>query len=77
MTNITRQRQKSLKKRKAEIINKAKPCSLEKQKIMKQTILIAGGTGNLGGRIIRDLIKRGAEVRAIVRQETDSEKQRN
>ena len=41
---------------------------------MKQTILVAGGTGNLGGRIIRDLIKRGAEVRAIVRHETDSEK---
>ena len=41
---------------------------------MKQTILVAGGTGNLGGRIIRDLIKRGAEVRAIVRLETDSEK---
>ena len=41
---------------------------------MKQTILAAGGTGNLGGRIVRDLIKRGAEVRAIVRPETDSEK---
>ena len=41
---------------------------------MKQTIAVAGGTGNLGGRIVRDLIKRGAEVRAIVRPETDSEK---
>ena len=41
---------------------------------MKNKILVAGGTGNLGGRIIRDLIKRGAEVRAIVRQGTDSEK---
>ena len=41
---------------------------------MKQTILVAGGTGNLGGRIVRDLIKRGAEVRAIVRPETDAEK---
>lgn len=41
---------------------------------MKQTILIAGGTGNLGGRIIRDLIKRGAAVRAIVRRETEPEK---
>lgn len=41
---------------------------------MKQTILVAGGTGNLGGRIIRDLIKRGAQVRAIVRQETEPEK---
>jgi NmrA-like family len=34
---------------------------------MKPTILVAGGTGNLGGRIIKALIKRGAEVRAIVR----------
>ena len=41
---------------------------------MKNTILVAGGTGNLGGRIVRDLIKRGAEVRAIVRPETDTEK---
>ena len=41
---------------------------------MKQTILVAGGTGNLGGRIVRDLIKKGAEVRAIVRPETDAEK---
>jgi hypothetical protein len=30
---------------------------------MKPTILVAGGTGNLGGRIITALIKRGAEVK--------------
>jgi hypothetical protein len=41
---------------------------------MKNTILVAGGTGNLGGRIVRDLIKRGATVHAIVRQETEPEK---
>jgi NmrA-like family len=41
---------------------------------MKNTITVAGGTGNLGGRIVRDLIKRGAIVRAIVRPETDAEK---
>ena len=41
---------------------------------MKNKILVAGGTGNLGGRIVRDLIKRGAEVRAIVRHETEPEK---
>lgn len=41
---------------------------------MKNKILVAGGTGNLGGRIIRDLIKRGAEVRAIVRPGTAPEK---
>jgi NmrA-like family len=41
---------------------------------MKPTILVAGGTGNLGGRIIKALIKRGAEVRAIVRNGTEPEK---
>lgn len=42
---------------------------------MKQTILVAGGTGNLGERIIKALIKRGADVRAIVRSSSESEKQ--
>ncbi len=41
---------------------------------MKQTILVAGGTGNLGELIVKALINRGAEVRAITRQETDPEK---
>ncbi len=34
---------------------------------MKQTILVAGGTGNLGGRIVKALIKRGASVRVLSR----------
>lgn len=38
---------------------------------MEQIILVAGATGNLGGRIVRALIKRGAEVRAVVRQTSD------
>ncbi len=41
---------------------------------MKQIILVAGGTGNLGGRIIKALVKRGAEVRAIVRNGGEPEK---
>ena len=41
---------------------------------MKPAILVAGGTGNLGERIIKALIKRGAEVRAIVRQGSKPEK---
>lgn len=41
---------------------------------MKQTILVAGGTGNLGELIVKALIQRGAEVRAITRKETDPEK---
>jgi nucleoside-diphosphate-sugar epimerase len=42
--------------------------------IMKTTILIAGGTGNLGGRIIKALLRRGADVRAIVRSSSDDDK---
>ena len=38
---------------------------------MKSTILIAGGTGDLGGRIIKALLRKGADVRAIVRASTD------
>jgi NAD(P)-dependent dehydrogenase (short-subunit alcohol dehydrogenase family) len=41
---------------------------------MKKVILVAGATGNLGNRISRELIKRGAEVRAIVRNSTGVEK---
>ena len=41
---------------------------------MKPAILVAGGTGNLGERIIKALIKRGAKVRAIVRQGSKPEK---
>jgi NmrA-like family len=41
---------------------------------MKPTILVAGGTGNLGGRIVKASIARGAEVRAIVRNGSEPEK---
>lgn len=41
---------------------------------MKPTILVAGGTGNLGERIIKALLVRGAEVRAIVRKGNKPEK---
>ena len=41
---------------------------------MNNTILVAGGTGNLGHRIIRALLQRGASVRAIVRAESDPAK---
>ncbi len=41
---------------------------------MKKTIVVAGATGNLGNRICRELIKRGAEVRAIVRTSSDPDK---
>ena len=37
---------------------------------MSKTILVAGATGNLGGRIVDALIERGANVRAIVREES-------
>jgi hypothetical protein len=41
---------------------------------MKKVIVIAGATGNLGNRICRELITRGATVKAIVRPATDPEK---
>ena len=41
---------------------------------MKQTIAIAGGTGNLGELIVKSLINKGAAVRAIVRPETEAAK---
>ncbi|WP_158826602.1 NmrA family NAD(P)-binding protein [Mucilaginibacter lacusdianchii] len=41
---------------------------------MKSTILVAGATGNLGEKICRDLLGRGANVRAIVRAESEPAK---
>jgi uncharacterized protein YbjT (DUF2867 family) len=41
---------------------------------MNKNILVAGGTGNLGRRIIEALLRRGATVRAIVRAESDPAK---
>lgn len=41
---------------------------------MTKIIVVAGATGNLGGKITNALLARGAEVRAIVRLETDEKK---
>ncbi len=41
---------------------------------MKKVILVAGATGNLGNRICRELVKKGVNVRALVRTSTDPEK---
>jgi hypothetical protein len=41
---------------------------------MKKIIVVAGATGNLGGKIVTSLLAKGAEVRAIVRLETDLKK---
>lgn len=41
---------------------------------MPQKILVAGATGDLGKRIVKALIRRGAEVRILKRKETDSAK---
>jgi hypothetical protein len=41
---------------------------------MKKTILVAGATGNLGYRIVKALILKGANVKAIVRNNSDSKK---
>jgi hypothetical protein len=41
---------------------------------MKKIIVVAGGTGNLGGKIVAALIENGAEVRAVLRKESAVEK---
>lgn len=41
---------------------------------MKSTILVAGATGNLGGKIVDALLSRGAQVRAIARPSSDEAK---
>jgi uncharacterized protein YbjT (DUF2867 family) len=41
---------------------------------MKMTVLVAGATGNLGGRIVTALLHRGARVQVIVRPSSDAAK---
>ncbi|MES2513350.1 MAG: NmrA family NAD(P)-binding protein [Bacteroidota bacterium] len=41
---------------------------------MNNTILVAGATGNLGGKIVNALIRKGADVRIVVRLESSKEK---
>ena len=41
---------------------------------MKQTIVVAGATGNLGGRLVRELLKKEADVRVLVRPGSDRKK---
>jgi NmrA-like family len=41
---------------------------------MKKTVLVAGGTGDLGARIISALLKRNANVIAVVRYISDNKK---
>ena len=40
----------------------------------KATIILAGATGDLGGRIAKALLRQGANVRALVRQKTPPDK---
>lgn len=40
----------------------------------KKIIVVAGGTGNLGGRIISALLDKGAEVRVLARTVSDKQK---
>jgi uncharacterized protein YbjT (DUF2867 family) len=41
---------------------------------MKKIILVAGATGNLGFRIVKALLKEDAEIRVVVRSNSDVEK---
>lgn len=40
----------------------------------KNVIVVAGGTGNLGGRIVKNLLDKGAEVRVLIRHGSDEGK---
>lgn len=40
---------------------------------MKKTIVVAGSTGNLGRRICRELVQKGAHVKAIVRESSNAD----
>ena len=48
--------------------------STQGKRLENQTILIAGATGTLGGRVARELRLRDASVRAIVRPGTDAQR---
>lgn len=41
---------------------------------MNNTILVSGGTGDLGERIVRSLLNKGADVRVVVRSGSNPEK---
>ena len=41
---------------------------------MKKIILVAGATGNLGNRIVKSLLNKDAEIRILVRANSDKEK---
>ena len=40
---------------------------------MRKIVVVAGGTGNLGQRIVNALLQKGADVRVIVRSSSDSD----
>ncbi len=44
---------------------------------MSKIIIVAGATGNLGGKIVNALLEKGATVKAIVRLTTDKQKIKN
>jgi uncharacterized protein YbjT (DUF2867 family) len=37
-------------------------------------ILVTGGTGNVGGTVVKELLKRGAEVRVLARKQPEAGK---
>jgi uncharacterized protein YbjT (DUF2867 family) len=37
-------------------------------------ILVIGGTGNVGGKVVSELLKRGADVRVLARKQPDADK---
>ncbi len=40
--------------------------------VRSEVVLVVGGTGDLGGRVVRELLARGKRVRALVREGSDA-----
>src|SRR3990167_3246357 len=49
------------------VIARARPTQLAPRSTSTMTILVTGATGTVGGHVVEQLVKRGATVRALVR----------
>src|SRR3954451_13870584 len=54
-------------------ITNLRVCLLNPTGVIPMTILVTGATGNVGRQVVEQLVKRGAEVRALVRDPAKAE----
>jgi uncharacterized protein YbjT (DUF2867 family) len=55
----------------ATLIKVRRICSKPTPGDLKMKILVTGGTGNVGGAVVKELQKRNADIRLLLRQECD------